>query len=191
MRPASFVSIVIYPICTIIVSLQKQNVNRVQIDENHKFVRGQTISGNCGTHIIGWPRYWLTYLMWKPLSLANFIYTAFVRLGKTGHLTKVCLIYTNVYLQAFKNQSINTLSTITLYQGSIFLIAQLLCFVILDTYSRMNSMKNRYKSRFRRLQRLDNSTPRRRNMRVGKLSDTKEVIWKTLQTGVNTYVPEG
>jgi hypothetical protein len=26
--------------------------------ENHKFARGQTISGNCGAHIIGWQRYW-------------------------------------------------------------------------------------------------------------------------------------
>jgi hypothetical protein len=24
--------------------------------ENHKFARGQTISGNCDTNIIGWPR---------------------------------------------------------------------------------------------------------------------------------------
>ena len=81
-----------------------------------------------------------TYLIWKLISLVNFIYIAFVTKGKTGQLTKVCNIYTNIYLQAFKNQSSNTLSTITLYQGSIFLIAQLLCFVILATYSRMNSI---------------------------------------------------
>ena len=81
-----------------------------------------------------------TYLIWKLISLVNFIYIAFVCKGKTGQLTMVCNIYTNIYLQAFKNQSTNTLSTITLYQGSIFLIAQLLCFVILDTFSRMNSI---------------------------------------------------
>jgi hypothetical protein len=48
----------------------------------------------------------------------------------SGTLIYICFIY----LQAFKNQSTNTRSTITLYQGSIFLIAQLLCFVILDTF---------------------------------------------------------
>jgi len=79
-----------------------------------------------------------TYVIWKLISLDNFIDIAFVSKGKTGHLAKVCNIYTNIYLQAFKNQSTNTLSTITLYQGSIFLIAQLLCFVILYTYSRTN-----------------------------------------------------
>jgi len=40
----------------------------------------------------------------------------FASKGKTGHLTKVCNIYTNIYSQAFKRQSANTLSTITLYQ---------------------------------------------------------------------------
>jgi uncharacterized protein YnzC (UPF0291/DUF896 family) len=57
-----------------------------------------------------------TYLIWKLISLVNFIYIAFVCKGKTGQLTMVCTIYTNIYLQAFKNQSTNTLSTITLYQ---------------------------------------------------------------------------
>ena len=81
-----------------------------------------------------------TYVIWKLISLVNLIYTAFVSKGKIGHLVKACNMYANIYLQEFKNQSTNTLSTIPLYQGSIFLIAQLLCFVILDTYSRMNSI---------------------------------------------------
>ena len=34
----------------------------------------------------------------------------------TGHLTKVCNIYTHIYLQVFKRQSTHTLSIITLYQ---------------------------------------------------------------------------
>ena len=34
----------------------------MRIYENHKFARGQAISGNCGTHIIGWPR---------PIDIAN------------------------------------------------------------------------------------------------------------------------
>ena len=57
-----------------------------------------------------------TYLIWKLISLVNFIYIAFVCKAKTDQLTMVCNIYTNIYLQAFKSQPTNTLSTITLFQ---------------------------------------------------------------------------
>ena len=46
-----------------------------------------------------------TYLIWKPISLVNLISTPFVSKGKTGHLTKVCNTYRNIYLQTFDRQT--------------------------------------------------------------------------------------
>ena len=48
-----------------------------------------------------------TYVIWKLISLVNFIYIAFISKGQIGHLAKVYTIYTNIYLQAFKDQSTN------------------------------------------------------------------------------------
>jgi hypothetical protein len=67
----------------------------VRIYENHKFPRGQTISGNDGKHIIGFD--------FAP----QFDQHSFRQLRQTGYLTKVCNIYTNKYVQAFKRQSTN------------------------------------------------------------------------------------
>ena len=38
-----------------------------------------------------------TYLIWKLISLLNFIYIAFVCKRKTGQLTMVCNIYANIF----------------------------------------------------------------------------------------------
>jgi hypothetical protein len=45
--------------------------------ENNKFARGQTISVNCGAHIIGWQRYWLRCIWYgngfRPSILINTV----------------------------------------------------------------------------------------------------------------------
>ena len=59
-------------------------------------VQGQTIMGNCCTHVRNWMDTMMTdtYLMWKPNSFVNMIYKVFVSDGKTDHLRKVC---NNIY----------------------------------------------------------------------------------------------
>ena len=77
-----------------LINIDRVIVNRVRLYKNRSTVQGQTITGN-------WMNTMMTdiYLMWKPISLVNLIYTDFVSDGRTDHLRKVCNnMYTNIFL---------------------------------------------------------------------------------------------
>ena len=80
-----------------------------------------------------------TYLIWKLISLLNFIYIAFVCKGKTGQLTMVCNIYTNIFAGIQKPIDKHTFHN-NIVPMFDFLNSTTFVFVILDTYSRMNSI---------------------------------------------------
>ena len=103
-------------------------VNRVRIFEHHNLV-----------HILLDDHNNDTYLIWKPIMLVNFNYTAFVSKTKTVHLTKVCNLYKPIFAGIQKPIDKHTFHN-NIVPRFDYLHGKILCFVILDTYSRRNSM---------------------------------------------------
>ena len=83
--------------------------------KNRSTVQGQTITGNCCTHVIGWTRWWLTHISCgNRFHSSILIYKVCVSDGKNGHLGRIC----NTYFcrHSFICRYSNTFCTIILYQ---------------------------------------------------------------------------